>query len=106
MWHPRARSALEVQRNYEAALKKAGATLLYDCNERDRGCLRRGGADTYVTVYTVDVRPDAKPFGGLAASYLQIVQAKPMDTGKVAVFDAAAIATGLSSEGKVSLYGI
>lgn len=147
---PKGRTALEVQRNYEAALKQAGAVLMHSCSDVDWGCYRgggpageallngvvpysqqigsystyeafsafsnnlrlavfrwsRGGADTYITVYSVDIPTDIKTFGGRATTALQIVEPKVMDTGKVAVFDVAKIASGLRTEGKVSLYGI
>ncbi len=148
---PKGRTALEVQRNYEAALKQAGAVLMYSCSDKGTwGCysgggpatqalldgvvpysqqigshstyeaftpvaknlrlsvfrLSRGGADTYITVYSMDIPTDIKTFGGRASTALQIVEPKIMDTGKVAVFDVAKIASGLSTEGKISLYGI
>lgn len=146
---PKGRTALEVQRNYEAALKQAGAVLIHSCSVDDWGCyssggpatqallngvvpysqqinsatyeafsnlsknlrlsvfrLSRGGADTYITVYSMDIPTDIKTFGGRASTALQIVEPKVMDTGKVAVFDVAKIASGLSTEGKISLYGI
>ena len=34
---PKGRTALEVQRNYEAALKQAGASLVYTCTGKDFG---------------------------------------------------------------------
>ncbi len=147
---PKGRTALEVQRNYETALKQAGAVLMHSCSVDDWGCyspggpatetllngvvpynqqigghstyeafsslsrnlrlsvfrLSRGGADTYITVYSMDIPTDIKTFGGRASTALQIVEPKVMDTGKVAVFDAAKIASGLNTEGKISLYGI
>lgn len=148
---PKGRTALEVQRNYEAALKQAGASLVYTCTGNDWGCFTRGGpatqlllhgvvpesqqvntsrsaytafdamsenlrmslfkltragADTYVTVYSVDVPEDTEDFGGSASSYVQILQPKAADLGQVKVFDAAQISKGLSAEGKIALYGI
>lgn len=146
---PKGRNALEVQRNYEAALKQAGATLIYSCVDGAWGChsrggpagdillngpipdsqrissgvyeafgalatnlrlavfkLSRSGVDSYVTVYSVDSPTDSKAFGGSAATYLQIVQPKAVETGKVSVLNAKQISSGLSAEGKISLYGI
>lgn len=68
--------------------------------------LVRAGVTSYITVYSVDSPPDSKDFGGSAASYLQIVQPKSMDANKVTVFDARQIASGLTAEGKIALYGI
>jgi OOP family OmpA-OmpF porin len=138
-----------VQRNYEAALKQAGATLVYSCADGAYGChsrggpagdillngpipdsqrinsgvyqafgalatnlrfalfkLNRGGTDSYITVYSVDSPADAKEYGGSAATYLQIVQPKAVETGKVSVLNAKQISSGLSAEGRISLYGI
>ena len=146
---PKGRNALEVQRNYEAALKQAGATLVYTCMDAAYGChsrggpagdillngpipdsqrinsgvyvafgalatnlrfslfkLSRAGADSYVTVYSVDSPADSKDYAGSAATYLQIVQPKAVETGKVSVLSAKQIGSGLSAEGKISLYGI
>jgi OmpA-OmpF porin, OOP family len=146
---PKGRTALEVQRNYEDALKRAGAILLYSCTDRDGDCHRQGGpanslllyrevpenqqaggesyeafvatsknlrlsvftlpragAQIYVSVYSVDTPTDIKDFGGAAATYMQIVEPKATELGKVSVFDATQIAKGLSTEGKIALYGI
>jgi OOP family OmpA-OmpF porin len=147
---PQGRTALEVQHNYEEALKKAGAELVYSCKEDDRGCHRRGGpavqllldgvvprpqqvqpgghgrayaafgsglrlavfklakggADTWITVYSVDSGNRIKEFEKSAATYLQIVQSKAPDMGQVQVFDATQIGKGLAAEGKIALYGI
>jgi OmpA-OmpF porin, OOP family len=43
---PKTRTALEVQDNYETALKKAGAQLIYRCLESDWGCVSRGESGT------------------------------------------------------------
>jgi outer membrane protein OmpA-like peptidoglycan-associated protein len=148
---PKGRTALEVQRNYEGALKKAGASLVYTCTgDTNWGCftgggpasmllwnsvvpreqqvkveggaytafnataqnlrmslfkLTRAGADTYVTVYSVDVPKDTEDFGDSASTYVQIVQPKAMETGKVTV-DANAMSKGLHAEGKIALYGL
>ncbi|MEY4589367.1 MAG: hypothetical protein RL497_1443 [Pseudomonadota bacterium] len=145
---PKGRNALEVQRNYEAALKQGGATLVYSCVQADWGCyssggpaggilldgfpdaqrinssayeafnatssnlrlavfkLTRNGADSYISVYSVDSPLDSKDYSGSAATYLHIVQPKTVEMGKVSMLDAAQINSGLSAEGKISLYGI
>ncbi|QPF75406.1 DUF4892 domain-containing protein [Roseateles sp. DAIF2] len=149
---PPGRSALEVQRNYEDALRKAGATLVYACKGGDWGChsgggpakdllldgvvprgqqaeagrwgpsfafgatsqnlrlaifkLSRGGADSWITVYSVDASPDVKEFANSAATYLQILQTKGAELGKVSVFDSAQISQALDAEGRIALYGI
>lgn len=68
--------------------------------------LNRGGVDSYITVYSVDAPADAKDYAGSAATYLQIVQPKTVETGKVSVLNAKQISMGLSTDGKISLYGI
>jgi OmpA-OmpF porin, OOP family len=68
--------------------------------------LIRGGVTSYVTVYSVDSPRDSTSFGDSAATYLRIVQPKPMDADKVTVFDARQINAGLAAEGKIALYGI
>ncbi|MDH0865828.1 OmpA family protein [Mitsuaria sp. GD03876] len=146
---PKGKNALEVQRNYETALKQGGAAQIYSCQDGSWGCYSRGGpagdlllnqqvppnqqqgsgtydafgalstnlrlsvfklsragVDTFITVYSVDSPNDSKPFGGSAATYLQIVQPKAVETGKVSLLDAKQIGSGLSAEGKISLYGI
>ncbi len=138
---PRERSSLEVMRNYQAALEKAGLKTLYSCGKEacgeslgdfwlpaklDRNFLKSGDADgafrygsrepryllasgtspdgspLHVAVYVVSPREDYE--GG---AYLEIVEGKPMETGKVAVtLNAADMAKGIASEGKVAVYGV
>jgi outer membrane protein OmpA-like peptidoglycan-associated protein len=141
---PAGRTALEVQRNYENALKGAGASLVLACAPQQAACeslarrtlerdiafteveydapnalkmafpilnpgandtlyatykLSRGGQLAYVTVITV---------GGEhgVGTVVDIAVPKAMESGKVAVSDANAIAQGLNAEGKMALYGI
>jgi OmpA-OmpF porin, OOP family len=149
---PRGRTALEVQLNYEEALKNAGATVVYGCDTLSRkACPQRGGpagnlllnnmvpksqqiagkfpayqafgatsanlrlavlelkkagVSSWFVVYSVDSPVDSKEYGGSAATYLQVIEPKPVDLGKVAVYDAARITKDLESEGKLALYGI
>jgi outer membrane protein OmpA-like peptidoglycan-associated protein len=69
------------------------------------GTLNSGGRNLHIVVHT------GRPSNGtiaqryLAATYVQIIEPKPMETGKVTV-DANALAKGLQAEGKVALYGI
>lgn len=143
---PAGRSALEVQRNYEDALTKAGATRIDACagaacgNRRfdtlnsppaksasgqadgwngktltDQwqdaaeprywyGTLAAGGRTLHIAVLTgpsgiIAVR------NKYAATVVQIVEAKPMDSGQVTV-DASALAKGLQAQGRIALYGV
>lgn len=66
------------------------------------GEVTKAGQSRLVLVYTSGA---SDPSTGMAATYLEIVEPKDMPTGQVAV-DAAAMKTGLDSEGKVSLYGL
>jgi OmpA-OmpF porin, OOP family len=140
--YPTDRSALEVMRNYQAALQKAGLKTLFECDKADCGDdfggnyqrriemnalkitsgdhvapfnygrdaeryllatgTRSDGSTAYAAVYVVS------PTGGqLGGVFLQIVEPKPMETGKVAVnMSADDMARNLAQEGKVALYGI
>jgi outer membrane protein OmpA-like peptidoglycan-associated protein len=140
---PAGRNALEVQRNYENALKNGGGTLVLTCSGQD-ACvnlsrhmletdiaftevefdspnaqkaafpvlnqanvpifhstyrLSRGGQLVYVTVIT-----NGGDQG--VGTVIDIVVPKAMETGKVAVSDANAIAQGLNAEGKMAIYGV
>lgn len=144
---PAGKSVLEVQRNYEQALEKAGATRRDSCaapacGERSfhgfNGAagkkLSTGSIDGWDPVTLVDQWLDAGSvrwwYGTLnaagvtlhvavlsakpgvialadkhAATVVQIVEPKAMETGKVTV-DANALARGLQAEGKIALYGV
>ncbi len=64
---PKGRTALEVQRNYEDALARAGATLLYSCKGGDWGCHDRGGPATQLLLDRVV--PIAQQFDAGGAAY-------------------------------------
>jgi OmpA-OmpF porin, OOP family len=67
------------------------------------GRAERGGKPVHVLLYTGDA---ANNITGIAATYVQIVEPKPMATGQVQVADAAALQAGLSAEGKATLGGL
>lgn len=138
---PRERSSLEVLRNYQAALEKAGLNILYACAKEacgeslgdywlsaklDRNFLKSGDADgafrygsmepryllasgkrpdgspLHVAVYVVTPRENYE--GGV---YVEIVEGKPMETGKVAAsLNAADMARNIANEGRVAVYGV
>lgn len=146
---PVGKSRLEVHRNYEQALLRAGLKKKFSC-EKDctdlyfalddttsylkavrwaeggipqarsdatypiddplsfdearilYGTLNRGGQELHVLLYTSVASNDTTD---IAATYLQIVEPKAMQTGQVTV-QAGALKSGLESEGKVALYGI
>lgn len=135
------RSGLEVFRNYQAAIAKAGMKVLFTCEKdacanlqsyysssyllRDgflegsdfRNAFNAGlaeprylvasgrqsdGSDVHVAVLVVP--PLRDNLGGVS---LQIVEGKPMETGKVAAtLNASEMAKGIASEGKVAIYGV
>lgn len=69
--------------------------------------LQRSGANTYVSILTTEADSTASaPLPGRAVTVVEIVQARPMDTGKVTVTSASAMGSGMAAEGKVALYGI
>lgn len=123
---PKGRSMLEVYRNYEGALQRAGFQTLFSC--AGQGCgdgnagwvklnegfsdywaqstwairqlsakLSRPSGDVYVSLHAVDSDP--------ANVTLHIIETKPMETGLVTV-DAAALGGDLSRTGHVAVYGI
>jgi OmpA-OmpF porin, OOP family len=120
---PEGRSALEIYRNYDSALKKGGFQGLFAC---EKTCgdvppagsspvndafgnysnetrylaskLTRPAGDVYVALWVYDSSFDIKAF-------LTIVEVKPMETGLVTV-NAAALANDIKQTGHASVYGI
>jgi outer membrane protein OmpA-like peptidoglycan-associated protein len=66
------------------------------------GTLDKGGRKVQVVLYTTQAANAATENAG---TLLEIIEAKPMQTGQVTV-DAKALQSGLASEGKIALYGI
>jgi OmpA-OmpF porin, OOP family len=119
---PEGRSALEVSRNYESALKDAGFQTLFSCAKTcgdappmgsvplDECCgnygnarylaakLSRDSGDAYVALWVYDGGSDIKTF-------LAVVEVKPMEAGLVTV-NAASLASDISRTGHASVYGI
>jgi OOP family OmpA-OmpF porin len=118
---PEGRSALEVYRNYEAALKQAGFQILFACKARECGTGPRVEVKGLGTILIWGDRPRvlsaklSRPEGdvyaalhipsGVSDVMINIVEVKPMETGMVAV-DAAALASDIGSSGHVAVYGI
>lgn len=139
---PRERSALEVMRNYQAALEKAGLKTVFACakdscgknfgefflekrvgdhfiqggevnwepfnygRNDERYLLAKGtrpdGSLVHVGVYSV--APVQDKLGGI---YVEIVEAKAMEGGKVSAnLNAADMAKGIAADGKVAVYGV
>ena len=119
---PEGRSALEVSRNYESALKNAGFETLFDCaktcgdappsgsvplgeccgnygNARYLAArLSRNSGDAYIALWVYDSSYDIKTF-------LVVVEVKPMESGLVTV-NAASLASDITRTGHASVYGI
>lgn len=123
---PAGRSTLEVYRNYEAELNKAGFKILYHCaldacgkafhytvvnttpmvgietEQRYLAAqLTRVEGDVYVSLYLNQNTAAGQP----SRTQLDVVELKPMQTQMVTV-DADAMAKGLGAEGHIAIYGI
>lgn len=120
---PEGRSAVEIYRNYETALKNAGFQTLFSCAKTcgeppPNGTfpiddafgnyaadtrylaakLPRDSGDVYVALWVYDSSFDIK-------SFLAVIEAKPMESGLVTV-NAATLAADISRTGHASVYGI
>jgi len=129
--YPRNRSSLEVMRNYQAALDKAGLKTLFACakeacgqnfgeywlDDRLGNNFVQGsseywspfnyGRDDERYVLAAGKRPDGSVDNNNGGVYLEIVEGKDMDKGKVsASLTAADMAKTIASEGKVAVYGV
>jgi OOP family OmpA-OmpF porin len=127
---PAGRSALEVFRNYEQALKAAGFGALFQCHDKDCGRefsfslsppsimhhnqndqkylstkLARPDGDIYVSVYTVAAYNTGGKSKDRVYTQLDVVETRPMQTAMVKV-DADAMAREIAASGRVALYGI
>ncbi len=125
---PVGRTVLEVFRNYQDALKKAGFETLFTCGPQGCGStianayansgdnadywgpehgihyisakLARPEGDVYVSLLIDNLGPDNR-----ANAELYIVEVKPMESGLITV-DAALLANDISRTGHASVYGI
>ena len=128
-------SVLQVQRNYQLALKEAGFEMVYECfggideiprdiyTDYSPGRLGITGkspyygednsyflakkpqedGDIYVSAHTLL----SEIFDDRPATALQILEEKPMTTGKVKVnIDAQAMANDIDEKGSVRIYGV
>lgn len=94
-------SSPDVQ-NGRGAYQTRDSPLTFDGGRMLVGTLSRGGQPTHVLLYTSMATNNTS---NRAATYLEIVEPKPMQTGQVTV-DAKAIAQGLQAEGKMVFYGV
>jgi OOP family OmpA-OmpF porin len=140
--YPRERASLEVLRNYQAALEKAGLKQQFGCAREECGkgfggyllenrlgdhfiqgsedayspfnygrddnryLLAKGtlsnGTPVHVAVYVVSPVQDKN--GGV---YVEVVEAKAMETGKVsASLNASDMARAIEADGKIAVYGV
>ncbi|SMF64741.1 protein of unknown function [Tistlia consotensis] len=130
---PEKRSTLEIFRNYEQGLKKAGFEILFDCsdqacggrnfnnavvpynaqfgdNYRDQRYLaahlsRPKDGDLYAMLYIARNTTSGGKDKNRVFGQLDVVELTPMDTGLVTV-DAETMARGLEDEGRIALYDI
>ncbi len=118
---PKERSTLEVFRNYQKALKTAGAKTIFTCEmdecgpgytrslwNRFNGLFTASDGDP--RYLSAELKTDtAQVYIGLMVaktrSQLDIVEMKPMQEGLVTL-DAKALEKGIIEDGKVSVYGI
>ena len=114
---PEGRSALEVYKNYEQGLTKAGFKVVFTCKEAacggDSVSVKGLGNWPYETSHYLAARLDRSGERiwalvdvrtGLSV-YVNVLREKAMETGMVRV-DAAALKKGIADEGHVAVYGI
>ncbi len=124
---PKGRSILEVYRNYESALQRAGFQMLFTC--ANEACGVMGGAQTKLNPGVFDYWTDnprinpqrylsaklSRPEGDVYVSLhvvldppvtvLHIMEMKPMEAGLVTV-NAESLAGDITRTGHVAVYGI
>ena len=125
---PAGRTVLEVFRNYQDALTKAGFETLFTCGPQGCGStvanayansgdnldywgpqrgihyisakLARPEGDVYVSLLVDDQGPDSR-----TNAELYVIEVKPMESGLITV-DAASLANDINRTGHASVYGI
>ncbi|HEV7457962.1 MAG TPA: OmpA family protein [Roseococcus sp.] len=120
--HPRDRSTLEILENYRQALAARGFVEEWSCagraacgNTSDGGWNRRNGMNLGVGSDVRYLTGSLPHQGGRAFvsvgveranHYVQVLQPRAMETGRVAVVDAARMASALEAEGRIALENI
>ena len=121
--NPPNRSVLELWRNYEAALKKSGVTVLFECDQAKKECMDRyvgaylrrdfaingiGNTDGHLMYARLD-QGEQTAFLVLAvgANYtdVHVVEMKKMQTG-MAALNLAALTSDIDKQGFVVVEGI
>lgn len=129
---PSGTSSLEVETNYEASLKAKGFTILFTC--ADQECLAGSLKDLYLLGEQLDPsngistayadharyilgkldRPEGTVYASVMSgedkdrtvTFLRVLEAKGMDSGKVATAAPEDVSASLETAGSVNLYGI
>lgn len=117
------RSILEVFRNYENALKQAGAEIIYQCNQKKKECVERYAGPTIQklsdihSISNLDGRyvlaritnEDNTAYiaiaVGVVTTTIHVIEIQEMQIGQVSI-DAAALAKKIDMLGYVVLEGI
>ncbi|NYT36259.1 DUF4892 domain-containing protein [Allopusillimonas soli] len=131
---PENRSALEVARNYQAALVEGGFSVLFSCSQAECGGrnfnhamsprhyylgfgeyyadqqytlarLERSEGDVYVSLYAVLNKSGGGPDRNRSLIQVDVMELKPMEN-RMVVLQAEELGGDLASEGRVALYGI
>ncbi len=120
---PKDRSILEVFRNYEQAVTRAGAEILYTCDQEKKECVERYAGPTMQKASDIHAISNLKgryllakieqaentAFVAIAVGQtftdVHVVEVRAMETDKVAL-DAAALGQGLDARGYVIVEGI
>ncbi|MEZ5513218.1 MAG: OmpA family protein [Steroidobacteraceae bacterium] len=121
--NPKDRSILEIFRNYQDALAKAGATVLFTCNQEKSECAQQYARPTMQKYSGISAvantvgryllaqldRNDQTAYVAIAVGQgftdVHVIEVKQMDKGMASI-DAAALGKGLDSLGYVVVEGI
>jgi len=116
--NPEGRSALEIYRNYESSLKRAGFEQIFTCAGDACGTARFHLTNDWADVWYGAghyqfsgkmARPEGDIYVSLhlgsGSTSLDIIEVKPMEGGLVTV-NAAALAGDIAKSGHVAIYGI
>ena len=116
--NPKGRSSLEIYRNYEGALKRAGFEVVFSCSGDACGVARFHMTEDWADLWYGAGHYQfsgklARPEGDLYVSLhvapdttnLDLIETSPMEGGLVTV-DAAALKGDLGKAGHVAVYGI
>lgn len=132
---PGDRSALEIMRNYEAALEGSGFEIVFFC--RTDNCVEQGGISSFwdvgrggiglptnweTSIYLLAERKDDQgrvnvgllavetaPRGDiplLTHVAMTVVEAEAMDTGQIEFVEASAMEEAFATDGRIAIYGI